>query len=173
MTHSHHALVCPECRGALAESPVGLTCRGCDLTFPVDDGIADFARGRYYDAFSDPAELLPAQLEGLRHEVAGTIARIEDFYLPLIRSLPAGGAPERPVRVLDSGCGNGISVDLLNEAGLTAWGNDVSALRKWQWRERSSRDRLVVADSRKLPFPEGYFDVVLSSGVLEHIGVLF
>lgn len=75
-------------------------------------------------------------------------------------------------RVLDCGCGNGLSVDLLNEAGFVAFGNDPSALRKWQWRERQHRCRLVVADGSKLPFPSGFFDAVVSSGVLEHVGVV-
>jgi SAM-dependent methyltransferase len=73
--------------------------------------------------------------------------------------------------VLDSGCGNGLSVDLLSAAGVDAWGHDLSALRKWQWRQRRMRERLVVADATSLPFPDGFFDVVISSGVIEHIGV--
>jgi SAM-dependent methyltransferase len=44
-------------------------------------------------------------------------------------------------------------------------------LRKWQWRERKHRDHLLVADALKLPFPQGFFHAVLSSGVIEHIGV--
>ncbi len=73
--------------------------------------------------------------------------------------------------MLDSGCGNGESIDLLHRRGFEAWGHDLSALRKWQWRRRERRDRLVVADGATLPFPEGFFDVVIASGVLEHIGV--
>jgi SAM-dependent methyltransferase len=69
------------------------------------------------------------------------------------------------------GCGNGEAVDVLLGAGFDAWGHDLSAFRKWQWGARHRRDRLVVADGLKLPFPDRYFDAVISSGVLEHVGV--
>jgi len=159
--------ICPHCAKPLTSRPSELSCSECSRQFPVIDGIVDFLGGVYYDAFSDPSELTSDACSGLENEVVGAKARIEDFYLPLI----AKTVTTEKIRVLDSGCGNGISVDLLNSAGHTAWGNDASALRKWQWRERVHRDRLVVADTRKLPFPDGFFDVVISSGVLEHIGV--
>jgi len=152
-------VICPFCKTPLPDS---LACRSCGRVFPRDHGIADFAEGAYYDTFDETTELTAEHLEGLRLEVEGTRRRILDFYAPL---LPAGA------RVLDCGCGNGISVDLLHEQGFEAWGNDLSQLRKWQWRERTRRDRLVVASALSLPFPDGYFDVVISSGVIEHIGV--
>ncbi|WP_116244150.1 methyltransferase domain-containing protein [Nocardiopsis sp. FIRDI 009] len=34
-------LRCPSCRGVLAEEGPGLTCRGCALVYPVEEGIAD------------------------------------------------------------------------------------------------------------------------------------
>jgi SAM-dependent methyltransferase len=171
--------VCPQCRGALASSPEGLNCAACGVLYPVADGIADFARGAYYDNFSgqDGQELAAGHLEGLENEVGGTRSRIEGYYLPLLRRLARRLGPKKPglppgeVRVLDCGCGNGLSVDLLRDAGFAAWGNDLSALRKWQWRERKHRDHLLVADALKLPFPGGFFHAVLSSGVIEHIGV--
>jgi len=130
--------------------------------WPLQDGVADFAEGNYYDQFDPSSDLRAGHAEGLELELEGTRRRIVDFYAPMI---PPGS------RVLDCGCGNGLSVDLLNEAGFDAWGNDLSALRKWQWRERRRRDRLVVASALSLPFADESFDVVVSSGVIEHIGV--
>ena len=122
-----------------------------------DDGIADYSGGRYYDQFKE-GDPIP---EGLEPEIEGAATRTR-FYAPLIR-----GAK----RVLDCGCGNGLTVEHLRDAGFDAWGSDVSAFRKWQWRERRDRDRLVVTDGRHLPFEDGYFDAIISSGVLEHVGV--
>lgn len=164
------ALVCPTCKGRLVSDPDALTCEGCGHSYPQVAGITDFSQGEYYDDFAGAGDLSEESRQGLEHEVAGTISRVEEFYLPLVlRERERTGA--KSFRLLDSGCGNGISVDLFTDAGLEAWGNDISRLRKWQWQERSAKDRLVVSDSRKLPFADGFFDVVLSSGVIEHVGV--
>lgn len=163
-------LVCPHCRAALEVSHESLRCASCGRWYPVDRGIADFAEGAYYDAFDESMTLSPEHAAGLASEVAGAAARIDDYYLPLIEARSAGKGRGQ-VRILDSGCGNGLSVDILGRAGFDAWGHDLSALRKWQWRERERRDRLVVADALRLPFPAASFDFVLSSGVIEHLGV--
>lgn len=155
-------LVCPMCQGALSASPSSLACGGCGRAFPVVDGIADFAEGRYFVDHPNPDALAEDARRAMANEHEGR--RIEDYYLPLLR---ASGAR----RVLDSGCGNGEAVDVLLGAGFDAWGHDLSAFRKWQWKARARRDRLVVADGLRLPFPDGFFDAVISSGVLEHVGV--
>jgi SAM-dependent methyltransferase len=161
------SLVCPHCRVPLESAATHLACPRCARVFPRAGGIADFSEGLYYDRFDESTELTPEHLAGLAQEVAGAAARIDDYYLPLIRTR----AESEDVRILDSGCGNGLSVDILSRAGFDAWGHDLSALRKWQWRERERRERLVVADALRLPFPDGFFDFVLSSGVIEHLGV--
>jgi SAM-dependent methyltransferase len=163
-------LECIRCRGPLEALPAGLQCARCGSDFPVAEGIADFSEGRYYDVFDPSHSVSDAHRVGLENEETGAVARIRDFFLPLIQR--SAGSSARAMRVLDSGCGNGISVDLLSAAGVEAWGHDLSALRKWQWRERRMRERLVVADAVTLPFPDGFFDLVISSGVIEHIGVV-
>jgi len=161
--------VCPNCRAPLIASARDLQCRSCDRSFPVGDGIADFSEGRSYDSFSPGQPLSAVEREGLENEIPGAAARITDYYQRILEgSLDRRG---RPLRVLDSGCGNGLSVDLLCDAGFDAWGTDFSALRRWQWRERRHRDRLSMADGMRLPFADGFFDAVLCSGVLEHVGV--
>ena len=157
-------MICPVCRSPLRKEIDAWICDHCPSRYPIEDGIADFSRGEYFDSFAPGQQLPPDHLRALELEHAGAVRRINDFYLPLIRERTA-------TRVLDCGCGNGVSVDLLGRAGYEAWGNDLSQLRKWQWRERERRDRLVVASGLALPFPDDYFDVVLSSGVIEHIGV--
>lgn len=159
-------LVCPHCRVPLVVAEEVLTCASCGRQYPVDDGIADFAEGRYYDSFAEGDHLSGHHLEGLALEVEGSIRRMRDFYAPLIRR-----SVRSAHRVLDCGCGNGVSVDELITQGFDTFGNDVSQLRKWQWRERRNRSKLVVASGMGLPFPDRFFDVVISSGVLEHIGV--
>jgi SAM-dependent methyltransferase len=128
----------------------------------VSEGIADFSGGAYYDSYVPGQELTEEHRRGLEAEVFGSRWRIERYYAPKL----APGS-----RVLDCGCGNGVSVDVLMELGFDARGIDLSSLRKWQWRERAHRDRLAVASALRLPFADGAFDAVLSSGVIEHIGV--
>lgn len=160
-------LVCHRCKGSLDRREDALLCPACDIGFPFAGGIGDFSEGKYYDNFEGPEHLSEAHLRGLDNEHQG--ARIEDFYLPLLRGIAARSAD--PLRVLDSGCGNGESIDALNRLGVDAWGHDLSALRKWQWSKCERPDRLVVADGASLPFPNGFFGAVIASGVLEHIGV--
>jgi SAM-dependent methyltransferase len=152
--------VCPACRTPLTDD---LRCSHCRIAYPFVDGVADFSGGAYYDQFSDESQLTEEHRRGLANEESGARWRIEKFYARLV--------PESAT-VLDCGCGNGLSVDLLNESGRDAWGIDLSALRKWQWRERVRRDRLAVASGMRLPFADGFFDTVVSSGVIEHIGVV-
>jgi SAM-dependent methyltransferase len=156
------ALVCPRCKGLLRSA----CCDACGQQYGVENGIYDFVQGSYYDAFQSGDKLSGEHLRGLSLEIQGAETRAR-YYERLLRRRFGPGA----IRVLDCGCGNGLTVEHLRAAGLDAWGNDNSALRKWQWRERPDREHLVVADGGTLPFQDGWFDAVICSGVLEHIGV--
>lgn len=171
--HFHPDYVCPACHGLLRiPDSTSLRCEGCGAVYEYEAGVADFSNGRYYDNFTPGQELPPAHVAELQQEISGAESRISDFYLPLLRRrLRPKSVNTGPARVLDCGCGNGVAVDLLNAVGFESWGNDPSALRKWQWRERRSRQHLFVADGAKLPFRDGFFEAVISSGVLEHVGV--
>ncbi|HEX9162258.1 MAG TPA: methyltransferase domain-containing protein [Thermoanaerobaculia bacterium] len=154
--------ICPACGGPLDRAESALICRRCGRSYPIENDIVDFSGGAYYDSFTGEDQLTPEHRVGLVAEVTGSRWRIERYYAPKLA---------RRARVLDCGCGNGVSVDVLHELGFDAWGVDLSALRKWQWRERTHRDRLAVANALQLPFNDGFFDVVITSGVIEHIGV--
>jgi len=159
-------LVCPRCHASLDQYSGGLRCDSCRLDYPVTDDIADFSGGVYFDQFDAATALPDEHRAALQLEEEGTKRRIASFYLPLIKRHPT-----EQQRVLDSGCGNGLSIDLLQREGILAWGNDVSQLRRWQWRDRRHRRQLVVAHTEHLPFPSSYFHGIVSSGLLEHVGV--
>lgn len=75
-------------------------------------------------------------------------------------------------RLLDVGCGNGYSVAAWRRRGVGAVGVDLSRYRLGRWVEQH-RDRrpFVLADAAALPFAAGAFDTVVSSGMIEHVGV--
>src|SRR5437879_5247073 len=114
---SSSPVACPRCHGKLAWTAVRVRCLNCESTYGIDAGIVDFAPGDHYDSFSPEDELSEEHWNGLRLEVDGSRRRITDFYAPLLRSkLPLAR------RVLDCGCGNGVSVETLLASGYDAWG---------------------------------------------------
>jgi len=76
------------------------------------------------------------------------------------------------LRVLDVGCGNGEAVSRWREHGARAFGVDNSIYRLGRWIALGrSGMPLVLADAGALPFRNGICQVVVSSGMIEHVGV--
>ncbi len=74
--------------------------------------------------------------------------------------------------LLDVGCGNGYAVRDWRAKGLAAFGVDLAFYRLRRWTEEHPHERpFVVADAAALPFRPGTFDAVVSSGMIEHVGV--
>jgi len=76
-------------------------------------------------------------------------------------------------RILDAGCGNGKHVVFFAEQGFKVYGVDISeeAIKiasAWLSLKRL-KATLQVGDITSLPFPDQYFDVIISHGVLDHI----
>jgi SAM-dependent methyltransferase len=144
----------------------------CGRTYPrLPSGGIDFLQGEEFADFDlDPDD--PEQRRMLEGEARGVSWRMEMLVLPLIeRYLRASWAGTDAASVLDCGCGNGISVDVLREHGLNAWGIDAGRARHQQWRKRASGHHLHSANALRLPFPGSAFEVVISSGLIEHIGI--
>jgi SAM-dependent methyltransferase len=79
---------------------------------------------------------------------------------------------QRASALLDVGCGNGYGVARWRERGQRAFGVDRSLYRMGRWASEHGRaPRLVVADAARLPFASSSFDAVVSSGMIEHVGV--
>lgn len=74
--------------------------------------------------------------------------------------------------ILDVGCGNGYGVRELRKKGAFTVGVDSSPYRLSRWvQEGLGGRRLVLADAGRLPFRPDAFATVISSGMIEHIGV--
>lgn len=77
-------------------------------------------------------------------------------------------------RVIEIGIGQGPTLNYLARIGATMCGLDMSFQSLQRARDgavelaHSEYVRLVQADAERLPFPDGYFDVAISLGVLHH-----
>lgn len=83
-------------------------------------------------------------------------------------------------RILDVGCGSGLNMLFIDNTFGNTYGYDISdgsewslkALRNLQegkpninWGERLK----IISSNEKIPYEDGYFDVIYSSQVLEHV----
>ena len=69
--------VCPSCHKPLDKPH-------CGAPYAVENGIADFSGGAYYDTFSIEDELTAEHKIGLAAEITGSRWRIERFYIPML-----------------------------------------------------------------------------------------
>lgn len=84
-----------------------------------------------------------------------------------------GYSSSRGLRVLDVGCGNGYVLFQYARNGAEVTGVDLTATAIDLSRKRFAIGGLpgnfVETDGECLPFPDGYFDIVCSMGVLHHV----
>ncbi len=99
----------------------------------------------------------------------GLLAAHDETYLRHYVELVIRYAPPRS-KVLDLGCGNGISARLLNQADFDVVGTDISPLfledaQTWE----NPKLRYRVCDVMELPFESESFDVICSNELVEHL----
>jgi SAM-dependent methyltransferase len=73
-------------------------------------------------------------------------------------------------RILDLGCGNGLSSYMLNECGHWVIGSDISSFFLAEAAHlQNDRLKYQACDALDLPFADGSFDVVCSNELIEHV----
>jgi pseudaminic acid biosynthesis-associated methylase len=76
----------------------------------------------------------------------------------------------RNARILEVGCNCGNQLLMLQEMGFTnLWGVEIQSYALESGRARAQGVQLVQASALDLPYEDGYFDLVFTSGVLIHI----
>ncbi len=81
---------------------------------------------------------------------------------------------DRPLRILDVGCGTGVFAARIRKAlpAAEVWGIDLVAgmlqQGKNRWRTHADHVQPVQADSERLPFAPGTFDVVTCANSFHH-----
>ncbi len=75
--------------------------------------------------------------------------------------------PDNISTFLDAGCGGGSYVVFASDQGMKAIGIDIVP-EAMKIAQMGSNGDFVVGDVRALPFKNGYFDYILSYGVVEH-----
>ena len=75
------------------------------------------------------------------------------------------------MKILDVGCGGGFLSNPLSELGHDVTGLDISqeSLEVAKKYDTSKRVKYIIADARKIPFPDNSFDVIISMDFLEHV----
>ncbi|MGA2260342.1 MAG: class I SAM-dependent methyltransferase [Acidobacteriota bacterium] len=165
-------LICPKCGASLEPTEnLAITCACGETYHRLSSGGLDFLQGSEFDDFDLDEEDI-TQRAILEQEAEGVAARMDHFFSPLIhRYALFSRKPANRLTILDCGCGNGITVDILREHGIDAWGVDAGRARHQQWCQRRARAQLISANALRLPFADAAFDVVFSSGLVEHIGI--
>jgi SAM-dependent methyltransferase len=146
---------CPACGGSLTRSLGSknsfsvLACRSCRTLFT--ETLPAEASSEDYDAYYSEENLsVPKFIEG-------RLAEIVDSFSPY----------RKTNRLLDIGCGAGSLLKAARNAGWEAEGLEVS--RPAVEHVRSEGFKAFHGELEAANYPEGYFDVVTASELLEHV----
>jgi len=148
--------VCPRCKRQLVE----YRCSSCGVVFSVTEGIPCFLtqatggsdqrlREIYDDIYRHHEDVWVDQ---------GRSESFLSYFHDLAQSSPSD-------HVLEIGCGEGMLLATL--PGATKFGIDPSFQALLRAKRRSTAG-CAVARAEELPFPDGFFDLAVTAGVMEH-----
>ncbi len=166
-------LCCPVCKDPLVESGGLNVCEGCRSGWPIIDGIPSFVstdvgESRFYEEWHK--EQTVNRRNGLfREKVRRILKPLRYFTGKRERLFSAAFANQKRGSVLDLACGTGQS--MYCEFGpVTGVDLSMAALRDLQ--HRGIYERVVQADAKRLPFPDGSFEYIVSSDFIGHVPII-
>lgn len=165
-------LVCTSCGSPLLLKPEGLSCRDCSRLFPLVMGVPDFV-GQICSGQSQTAEAFSFKWQWDRNGFEkGLLDVMRDFHAERfdLRTPQDFQNLMEGKLVLDAGIGSGEAENFFIDYPRKLYGVDISEsvhVAHHHWGERGNFTALR-ADILKLPFPDNYFDVIWSDGVLHH-----
>ncbi len=142
-----------------------LICNDCGGRFPVASGIA---RLLVLDE-SEQSDTKRDEIKARDIEWSTTYKNVDPIRVPEIDAFRSAVGDCTDLRVLDAGCGTGVITSLLARAQRVV-GLDFSLQGLVNFSlPLSPKLDLLQADVCQMPFPDGVFDLAISSQVLEHI----
>jgi pseudaminic acid biosynthesis-associated methylase len=118
--------------------------------------------GQFGREYTDRNDQTPVELDRFYQENYGVTRRqLNERFLSEI---------PRQARILEVGCNTGTQLLLLQEMGYTnLHGIEIQSYALERARARLQRAELSQASALSIPYPDKYFDLVFTSGVLIHI----
>lgn len=167
------ALCCPECKGPLVESGWCNVCEGCRSHWPIIDGIPSFVsmdagERSFYEKWHK--EQTGNRRNGIFLEKARRILKpLRYFTEKRERLFSTAFAKHQRGSVLDLACGTGQP--MYCEFGPVT-GVDLSMAALRDLRHRGIYERVIQADAKRLPFPDGSFAYIVSSDFIGHVPII-
>jgi SAM-dependent methyltransferase len=160
MTTLKEIVVCPSCHNSLFEDGEQLRCNKCSSSF----GKNVFG---YFEFFVEQQvhKIDSTNEQNAEDQEFCNIRTYNEYIIPFLRKEPAK-------RVLDAGCGLGRGIAVLIEEGYDAYGIDLPNLSEFWFRIGSDPAHCFCCDVVRLPFRSDFFDAVISTSVIEHLGTL-
>lgn len=149
--------VCPDCKVPL----IHLYCPRCRFEFPCDDGVPRLLS-------KDPKFERTETIAGAYDSIYAVQSRVWEnqgrtpefirYFSSLLDQFPSS-------RFLEIGCGEGFLLASRRNGEKFAVDLSIEAIRKAKGRAKAD---FSLALAERLPFPDDYFELVTSVGVMEH-----
>lgn len=150
-----HEFFCPQCKNLLSKKTDNNTeylfCDSCNRKYSIQQGIPIFGK----------------ELPKVTEEYWESRDDTKIVETRLVEFLPAD---RRFDKILDLGCGDGRSTLPISELGNVVYGLDSSWMQLVHLHAKNQKSIVPInGDAKQLPFPDDYFDLIISLSVVEHI----